>query len=218
MVVFDRFSSARPGFSVKRAVGGGWRRLKLKVEDATEARCHAWSGQVERGRPSPRENTCMTDVSIYVPVISASAAILGAAVSPVTTVYQSYRQAQRERQERHETEARDACTALLRAAAQLRTQVANNHEYHGEEMGARLAQVRKYADDARTHAFNIALLMPRTVAEPAGQVAAAALRLVKTTVENTDLAMGVSVRIPDFDELDGAIADFTNRAVDYTSG
>ena len=159
----------------------------------------------------------MSDVSIYVPVISAAAAILGAAVSPVTTVYQSYRQAQRERQERHETEARDACTALLGSAAQLRTQVANNHEYHGEEMGARLAQVRKHADEARTHAFSIALLMPRTVAEPAGHVAAAALRLVKTTVANTDLAMGASVRAPDFDELDRAIDVFTNQAVNYGS-
>jgi hypothetical protein len=132
--------------------------------------------------------TYMTDVSIFVPVITAAAAILGAAISPVTTVFQSSRQA---RQERQETAGRQACIELLRAAVDLRALVANNHDYHGDEMAARLAQVRQYAADARVHAFNIALLAPKRLADSAADLAAATGRVAVAAAENTDLSMGV---------------------------
>jgi Mn2+/Fe2+ NRAMP family transporter len=147
-------------------------------------------------------------------VISAAAAILGAAVSPVTTVFQSSRRAQQERQERQETARRQACIELLRAAVDLRALVANNHDYHGDEMAARVAQVRQYAADARVHAFNIALLAPRRLAHSAGELAAATGRVAVATAADTDLGMGVSVRAPDFARLDACIDDFTSQALD----
>jgi hypothetical protein len=164
-----------------------------------------------------RDNAYMADVSIYVAVISASAAILGAAVSPVSTAYQAHRQARRDRQERRETSAHRAFLQLLRAAADLRTQAANNHEYHGEEMAARLARVREHAADVGVHAISIALLAP-PLADPAGRLAEAAGRLAATAAENTDLAMGVSIRAPDFGELDACVAAFSKAAVDYAEG
>jgi hypothetical protein len=160
----------------------------------------------------------MTDVSVYVAVISASAAILGASISPVSTAFQNSRQASRDRLERHETAARAACMGLMQAAVDLRTEVENNHEYHGDEMGARLAQVRRYAADARTHAFAIALLLPGVLGVPARNLAAAAGRLAVKVTNDVDLAMGVSVRAPDFNELDECIAVFAERAEEYASG
>jgi hypothetical protein len=156
----------------------------------------------------------MADVSIFVPVISAAAAILGAAISPVTTVFQSHQQAKQQRQEQHDTARRVACIELLRAAVDLRAAVANNQDYHGDEMAARLARVREYAADARVHAFNIALLAPRRLADSAGELAAATGRVAVAVAEDTNLSMGVSVRAPDFARLDACIADFTSRALD----
>jgi hypothetical protein len=156
----------------------------------------------------------MTDVSIFVPVISAAAAILGAAVSPLTTVLQSSRLARDVHKERYEMAGRQACIDLLRAVVDLRTLVANNHDYHGEEMGARLAQVRQYAADARVHAFNIALLAPPRLADSAWELAAATDRVAIAATEDTDLSLGMSVRAPNFATLDACIADFTSRAID----
>jgi hypothetical protein len=83
----------------------------------------------------------MTGVSIYVTaIISASAAILGASITPLTTVYQNARAAHRDQRVRHETAVRDECAKLLRTVWDVRTMVANNHDYHGDEMGARLAK------------------------------------------------------------------------------
>jgi hypothetical protein len=160
----------------------------------------------------------MADVSIFVPVISAAAAILGAALSPVTTVFQNSRQAKQERGDRQETARRQACIDLLRAAVDLRATVANNHDYHGDEMAARLAQVRQYAADARVHAFSIALLASPGLAGAAGELSAATSRVAAAAAEDTDLRMGMSVRAPDFAKLDACIADFTSRALDGSGG
>jgi hypothetical protein len=160
----------------------------------------------------------MADVSIYVAVISASAALLGSAIVPVSTAHQVRVQARRDRQERRETALRQACMDLLRAAADLRTQVANNHEYHGNEMAARLAQVRQHAADAGVHAVSIALQAQPRLADPARRLAEAADRLAVATAGNTDLAMGVSVRPPDFTELDACVEAFGNSAMTYTWG
>jgi hypothetical protein len=164
------------------------------------------------------DNAFMADVSIYVAVISASAAILGAAVSPLSAARQVSVQAKRDREERRETALRQACMDLLRAAADLRTQVANNHEYHGNETPARLAQVRQHAADAGVHAVSIALQAPQALADPARRLAAAADRLAVATAENTDLDMGVSVRPPDFTELDTCVEAFSKLAVEHAGG
>jgi hypothetical protein len=167
----------------------------------------------------------MADGSIYVAVISASAAILGAAVSAVSVTYQNARQAERDRQQRreeqkqrHEEEARSACMDLLRAAVELRTQVENNQGYQGKEMRDRLAQVRQHASDAALHAVRIGTIEPGVFANFADELARAARNLCVAAAENTNLEMNMSNEMPDLGELNDRIEAFSKRAVAYAKG
>ncbi len=158
-------------------------------------------------------------MTIYITaVISAAAAILGASVTPITTIYQNARHACRERQAQHESAVRDACIELLRAAWDLRTMAANSHEYHGEEMGARLAEIRARAAAASMRWVLIATLAPGDLGNPANRVGMAAEHLAVERASNTDLDRGRSIRDPEFDEMDSCIKDFSERVVAYFSG
>jgi hypothetical protein len=157
----------------------------------------------------------MSDVSVYVALISGGAGVAGATISQLFSFVANTRQAKRDRQERYETAAQQACVDLLKAAGSLQTQVANNHEYHGEEMTGRLAEVRGYADATQEHAATVALLVPQTLAEPAEKVAAAATRLASRTAANTNLNpdfMNMPV-LPDFSELNDCIKAFRRIAI-----
>ena len=167
----------------------------------------------------------MADGSIYVAVISASAAIVAAAVSAVSVAYQNARSAERdrqqrreERQQRHEEETRTACMDLLRAAADLRTQVENNQGYAGQEMRSRLAQVRQHASDAALHAVMIGTIEPHVFADLADKLAKAARRLALAAAESTNLEMNMSNEVPSFDELTDCIEAFSRKAVAYARG
>jgi hypothetical protein len=156
----------------------------------------------------------MADIStIVVAAITASAALFGAAISPLSTTYQNVRQAERDRRERRATELRQACTDLLATVTELRTNVVNNLDYHGPEMNARLAHVRQLAGQARTYAFTIALLAPHPLAVAGTELAAAADDVAKAAAANTDLSMGSCVRPTDCAELDARTDAFCERAV-----
>jgi uncharacterized protein YicC (UPF0701 family) len=157
----------------------------------------------------------MSDVSIYVAVITAAAGVAGAAISQVTGALRESRQAKRDREERHATAARQACEKLLRAVGNLRTQVANNKSFRGnrETMTPRLEMVRKYAAAARVHAASVALLVPADVAEEADRLAAAAGSLAEWTEQNTDLDLGAVNGEPDFGDLDRCAAGFRIKAM-----
>jgi hypothetical protein len=157
----------------------------------------------------------MSDVSVYVALISAGAGVAGATISQLTSAIRDGRQAKRDRQERYENAAQQACVKLLKAAGRLQTQVANNHEYRGDEMIDRLAQVRRYADATQEHAATVALLVPDTLADPAEKVAAAAIRLAAVAAANTNLQpniMNMPV-LPDFGELNDSIEAFRGIAI-----
>jgi hypothetical protein len=156
----------------------------------------------------------MVDVStIVVAAITAAAAVFGAAISPLSTALQNGRVAERDRRERRGEELRQACTDLLATVTELRTNVVNNHDYHGSEMGARLAHVRELAGQARTYAFSIALLAPPTLAAAATELAAAADHVAEVAAANTNLSMGSCVRPTDCAELDARTSAFCARAV-----
>ncbi len=156
----------------------------------------------------------MADVSIYVALITAGAAVVGAAIPQVAIVARDVRQSERDRRERRVESRRQACLDLLRAVGELRTQVANNAQYHGNEMGARLAEVRKCAAAAELNAVSVALLDPDKLAEPAEQLAAAASRLAAVAAESTNLSLGNMIHAPDFTELDETIVTFRRIAKD----
>jgi len=159
-------------------------------------------------------NAQMADIStIVLAAITASAAILGAAISPLSNAYQNVRQAERDRREQRAAELRRACTDLLETVTELRTHVVNNHDYHGPEMTARLAHVRQLAGQARTYAFTIALLAPPPLSAAGTVLAAAARGVAEVAAVNTDLSMGSCVRPTDCAELDTLIDAFCERAV-----
>jgi hypothetical protein len=155
----------------------------------------------------------MPQVSIYVAVIAAGAAILGAAVAPLSTAYEKARQAVRERAEQRETVVRQACIDLLRAARDLRVQVANTAAYHGNEMGARLERVRQLDADAASNADEVALLLPVSVADSAGRLASVMSALAVAAQANVKPEFAASIREPDFTELDSCIEDFRTRVI-----
>jgi hypothetical protein len=148
----------------------------------------------------------MAYVTVYVAVVTGAFTVIGATIPQVSAVIQSGRRAKREERERRESAKRDACVALLRSVGELRTQVANNHDYRGNEIAERLALVRQYAVAAKVDAVNVALLVPQSLAGPAMQLAAAAASLA-VAAENTRLP-------PDFTDLDRCVEKLTTEALD----
>jgi hypothetical protein len=155
----------------------------------------------------------MADVSVYVALISAGAAVAGATISQFASAIRDSRQAKRDRQERYEDATLQACVQLLEAAGELRAQVENNFEYHGDEMAARLAQVRQYAGATQVHAASVALQVPEKLGGLAEQVAAAASRLALVTAEKTNLRLGGMDELPNFGELDDNVKAFRRDAI-----
>jgi hypothetical protein len=161
------------------------------------------------------DNASMPQVSLYVAVITAAAAVLGAAISPLSTAYQNSRQAVRDRAERHDTAIRQACVGLLRSARDMRVQVANIAAYHGDEMGSRLERMRELDAEAASHADEVQLLVPPGIAVSAATLAGAVSRLATSTQANVRRQLGASIRDPDFGEIDGCIQDFSARVVEF---
>lgn len=159
----------------------------------------------------------MSDVSIYVAAITASAGLIGALIPQAALVIREVRQAEKDRRERFATATRDACVQLLRAAGELRTLVENIRSYRGDASGmrARVEDVLNHAEATRLHAASVSLLVPARLAEPAGKVAAAARALAEDVVRNTNLDRGVSIDQSDTSALDASITDFQDKAVKY---
>jgi hypothetical protein len=155
----------------------------------------------------------MANDTVLIALVTGGFAVLGATLPQITSVVQSARRDKRKQSERFETARRDACVALLKAAGELRTQVANNHDYHGDEMTARLALVREHATAAQVAAASVALLVAQPLAELAMELAAAAGELAMEAAETTSLEQRASIRLPDFAKLDRCIAAFTASAV-----
>jgi hypothetical protein len=176
-------------------------------------------GKACRFRLISGDNACMADISIFVALISGSAGVAGATIAPLALAFREGRQAKRDRKERHATTARQACVELLTAAADLRTQVANNRSFRGDRnsMGARLEAVRGYASAAGLHAASISLLKIG-LAESADRLGAAAKTYADAAMRYTDLDKGWMVDDPDHRELEEAINDFRNKAIAAVKG
>jgi hypothetical protein len=126
----------------------------------------------------------MADVSIWVPVITAGAGIIGATIPQVTTVIRDVRKAERDRRERLDTMARDACVALLRAAGEVRTLTESICSYGGGDatgMMERVEQARSSSEATRVHAAEVGM-QAAGLAGAADQLASAASDLVDDIV------------------------------------
>lgn len=160
----------------------------------------------------------MTDVPIYVAVITAGAGLFGALASLFAVAFREGRQAKRDRREREETAKRQACLDLLRVCGQIRTQVASNYEYHGTEMADRLAAVRRLAADADLYAVSVSLQAPDRLAAPASALSAATTRLARKTADDTDLSLGSMAERPDYRELEARRDEFRRAAAEELTG
>lgn len=158
-------------------------------------------------------NSHMTNVPLYTAVISGCAAVAGAAIPTIANTVQNVLAARRDRWDRHQADKRQACLELVQAAENLRNQVANNHDYHGDEMGDRLAQVRAFAAQARIQAVRLSLAASPELAQSAQELATAASRLAEAAEARTDLRQGASTELPDFSDLDACIAAFRAAVV-----
>jgi len=162
----------------------------------------------------------MTDVPIYVAVITAGAGIIGSLVPQATILIRDVRQAERDRRERKTTAARAACVELLRAAGELRILAETIGSYRGnaDGMRARVAEMQGKSEETRLHAASVSLQAPGKLDAPAQKVAVAASELADEVVENMDLNHGVLVGNPNIGRLADCIASFRDGAVDYFRG
>lgn len=153
----------------------------------------------------------MTDVSIYVALITGATGAVGAATPQIASVWRDTHQARLDRQERGQTARQQACVELLGAAADLRTRVANAAMYYGSEMPVRLTEIRGSAADAQVKAATVAFLA-HGLAELAGTLATTANDLAVAAIANTDMTANV-MRSPDYTAFDAAVDAFRSTAL-----
>ena len=154
----------------------------------------------------------MPEVSLYVALITAAAAIVGASLPLITTLLRDVRQAERDRRERIAGSQQQVCLNLLGSAGELRTQVENAADYQGPKMTDLLAEIRKSAEAVRQNAAIVELLAPVKLGEPAERLAKTAEKLTAAAVEGTDLKNGQMVKVPSTAELAGAMSAFKDQA------
>ena len=172
-------------------------------------------GVLRTGR-QPGKNAAMTDVSLYVAVITAAAGVAGGSIPSITNAIRDGHQAKRDQRNRQAEAERQVCLDLLAAASELRARVANAAACHGDELDARLAQIRDLEATIHVHAARIAFLTPENLAQPADRVADAASRLVKSAEAKVAKTAKEMVERPDFKELDDSVKDFQDSAVKGT--
>jgi len=163
----------------------------------------------------------VTDVPIFVAVITAGAGLVGALIPQAAVVIRDVRQAERDRRERAAVATREACVALLSTAGELRTLAESVRDYRGEAEGmrARVQEVWSRAEATRWHATNVGMLAPLALAGPAEKVAEAASSLAEVVARSIDPDEGVLIGDPpDATRLAERIAAFRSEAVGYAKG
>jgi hypothetical protein len=156
----------------------------------------------------------VTDVSIYVALITGGVGAIGAATPQLATLFRDSKQASRDRQERGVNARQQAYIELLGAAADLRTRVENTAMYHGSEMPARLTEIRGSAADVQVKAVKVAFLAADLAGSAQG-LGSAATDLAVEAVAKTDMATNVMTR-PDFKAFDKAVNKFKAEAIAKT--
>jgi hypothetical protein len=155
----------------------------------------------------------MADVALSVAVVTAATAIVAACVPQIAGIVADARRGGRARREREARDLRQACLDILSAVGDLRMQVDNAALGHGDEMIARLAEIRAAAAAVQLHAVSVALLVPARLGECAQALADAAARLAAAAAAGTEPVAHEMVTRPDFASLDAAEGAFRDAAV-----
>ena len=152
----------------------------------------------------------MTDVSIYVALITGLTGAVGAATPQIATVWRDTHQSRLDREDRGEAARQQACVELLGTAAELRTRVENTAMYGGEIL-VRLAEIRSSAADVQVKAAKVAFLKSELV-DAAQELGTAATDLAAQAVAKTNMTSGV-MSSPNFTAFDKAVVDFRSLAI-----
>jgi phospholipase/lecithinase/hemolysin len=153
----------------------------------------------------------VTDVSIYVALITGAAGAIGATVPQLATVFGENRRAKRDREERGVSARQQAYVELLGAAADFRTRVANTAMYGGDEILVRLAEIRSSAAEVDVKAAKVAFVADG-LATPAGTVASETAKLAADAIQMTNTTTGVMIT-PSFVAFDAAVAAFRSASI-----
>lgn len=161
------------------------------------------------------DNERMTDIPIYVALITAGAGLLGAMIPQSWIIVREIRQQEHDRKDRYVAEARGACLDLLRASGGLSAHVRNMNTYRGDSNGlrTRLEEARGYLADIQLYAASVGMAAPGTLTELAVQLAAMAEGLTQAVEEITDPDNAEMLARPDTGPLDELISAFRDRAV-----
>lgn len=85
--------------------------------------------------------------------------------------------------------------------------------YHGDEMPARLADIRSCAATVQVQAASVEFLARDTLAEPAERLAAAAADLAAAAVQGTDMSLNQMPSSPDLTAFDHSVDAFRLAAI-----
>lgn len=122
-------------------------------------------------------------------------------------------QAARDQRERLAEAQRQACLDLLRAAIQLRVQMASTAHRHRNERDAQL-EMQGLVLAAQQQAATVMLLAPAVLANSAGELAAATARLATAAGDSPDIRITQLISPLDFSDLDERVAAFRRHAVE----
>jgi TolA-binding protein len=158
----------------------------------------------------------VTDVSIYVALITGATGAVAAATPQLFIALGESKEAKRARRDRVTNARQQAYVELLGAAAELRTRVENTSMYGGEIL-ARLAEIRESAADVQVKAAKVGFLKSE-MAQTAKDLGSAAADLATEAVAKTNMTSGVMTR-PDAKLIlfDQAVDKFKSEAVADTA-
>lgn len=156
----------------------------------------------------------MTNVPIYVALITGAAGAIGAAIPQFFTFLGDNHQASQDRKERGVNAKRQAYVELLGAAADLRTRVANTEMYQPGAIPDRPTEIRSCAADVEVRASKVAFVAAE-VADSAQAVGSAATKLAAEAISETERADNRTPS-PDFTAFDEAVDKFKAAALSET--
>jgi hypothetical protein len=161
------------------------------------------------------DNKHMTEIPVYVALITAGAGLLGALVPQAWIVFREIRQREHDRQDKYVSQARGACLDLLRASVALSVHVKNMNTYRGDRAGlcSRLEEARGHLAEIQLYSASVGMTAPALLTEPAWRIAAEAESLTKSVEEVTDLDNAEMLDKPDTRSLDELISAFRDKAV-----
>jgi hypothetical protein len=171
-----------------------------------------------------RRQWCMPDVPVAVAVIGTITPVVAGALPLVIGWIKDGGHDKRERAERLEAERlrlaqekRGECVKLLRLGRDFRVLMENAHESQGDDLTARLQEIRQAAASLTGQADEVGFMIPATEAT-ADALAAEAGVLAVTVSKKRNRAGGAALMPPNFERFDQCLGEFKAAALVALNG